>query len=235
MVLTYEAIPEAIRTAVSALPAELVERSGSVFYSGKEAFSDASPLYILGLNPGGAPSTAPTATIAAYLERFREAGRPWSEYLDGSWGDDAEPGTWGMQPRVLHMLSVLGLDPQRVPSSNVVFVQSRNENDLAQEKTELLAVCWPVHRAVIESQGVRTVLCFGATAGAWTRGQLGAHELIDAFVETNRRGWTSRVHRNALGQEVVTATHPSRADWRNPLADPTPLVAKSLARNHEDS
>ncbi|MDE2441554.1 MAG: hypothetical protein KGP14_11065 [Betaproteobacteria bacterium] len=232
--LSYDEIPAAIRVAVNALPQSLLNRSGSIFYSGKEAFAKPSALYILGLNPGGLPSLMPTATIGAYLERFRNLDRPWSEYQDESW-EDAEPGCWGLQPRILHMLGRLGLDPQQVPSSNVVFVKTRGERELESEKAALLEACWPVHQAIIESLNVRVVLCFGGTAGAWTRSQLGADELIDSFSERNNRGWTSRVHRSASGIEVVTATHPSRADWRNQLADPTPLVETALARSLQAS
>lgn len=134
-----------------------------------------------------------------------------------------------MQPRVLHMMSALGLDPRRVPASNVVFVRSAREADLERDKSVLLASCWPVHRAVIEGLGVRTILCMGGTAGRWVRGELGAHELVGCFREDNLRRWTSEAHRNADGQYVVTLTHPSIAAWNNPKTDPTPLVKRVLA------
>jgi len=229
---SYEAIPAGIRTAVGALPASLLGRSGSIFYSGKEAFTAKSDLYVLGLNPGGSPTQASSATIEAYLGRFRELEKPWCEYSDECW-EGAAPGTWGLQPRILHMLRELNLDPRMVPASNVVFVQSRGERELESEKAELLGACWAVHQAVIDNLSISTVLCFGATAGAWVRDRLSAFELIDSFTESNRRGWTSRNHCNADGRQVVTLTHPSRADWRNPLADPTPLVMRAIARGKE--
>src|SRR5690606_27453049 len=136
------------------------------------------------------------------------------------------PGTCGMQPRVLHLLSSLGLDPRTVPASNVVFVRSAREASLKAEKHALLQACWPVHRAVIESLGVKTLLCFGATAAGWARETLNAHDLLDTFVETNNRRWTSTAHVNARGICVIKVTHPSIADWRNPAADPTPLVRR---------
>ncbi len=226
---SYNSIPLEIRNAIEGLPEDLLGRSGSIFYSGIEAFSRKSPLYILGLNPGGAPTKAATATISSYLKRFKMLEAPWSEYSDESW-EDAEPGTWGLQPRILHLLAHLDFDARFVPSSNVVFVKSRNENELALEKAELLKACWPVHQAVIESLGITTTLCFGSTAGSWVRGQLNANELTDSFTEQNRRGWTSRTHQDASGRQVISVTHPSRADWRNPLADPTDLVGRALER-----
>lgn len=227
--LSYEVIANPIRKSVDDLPAAILKRSGSIFYSGKEAFVGRKDLYILGLNPGGMPAEVPTATIADSIDEFKRSEKPWSEYSDKSW-EDADPGTWGLQPRILHMLGRLGLDPRAVPSSNVVFVQSRGEKELGLEKAELLKSCWPLHQAVIDNLNIRTTLCFGSTAGAWVRGQLGAHELIDRFTETNNRGWTSKVHRDEHGRQVVTVTHPSRVDWKNPDADPTPLVLRAIAR-----
>jgi hypothetical protein len=226
--LPYETIPHPIRRAVDDLPSAVLRRSGSIFYSGKEAFVDRKALYILGLNPGGIPTEVPTVTIADSINEFKRRGEPWSEYLE-SW-EDADPGTWGLQPRILHMLHRLGLDPRAVPSSNVVFVQSRGENELGLEKAELLQSCWPLHQAVIDNLNIRTILCFGGTAGSWVRRQLGAHELIDRFTETNNRGWTNRTHRDEHGRQVITVTHPSRVNWKNPEADPTPLVGRAIAR-----
>jgi uracil-DNA glycosylase len=135
-----------------------------------------------------------------------------------------------MQPRVLHMFAKLGLDPRDVPASNVVFVRSSRESELASEKFELLEQCWPVHRAVIERLAVNTIVCFGGTAGRWVRGLLGAERKAGEFTEQNARRWKSESHLSPSGVAVVTLTHPSIADWRNPAADPTPLVAQMLQR-----
>jgi hypothetical protein len=54
-VLSYDTIANAIRSAVDDLPSAVLRRSGSIFYSGKEAFVGRKPLYVLGLNPGGIP------------------------------------------------------------------------------------------------------------------------------------------------------------------------------------
>jgi uracil-DNA glycosylase len=134
-----------------------------------------------------------------------------------------------MQPRILHMVGRLELDPREVPASNVVFVRSRGEAGLRGEKTELLDACWPIHEAVIRALGVRAIVCFGGTAGRWVRERVGADQLFDRFVETNARGWTSEAHRSVEGRAVVTVTHPGRADWRNPVADPTALVRRAIA------
>lgn len=216
-----------IETALERLPTYILQRSGSVFYTGKDAFLGQNPLYILGLNPGGNPDIQRTNTVAGHIDDFRNRSAPWSAYADDSW-EGMTPGTCGMQPRVLHMLKRLDLDPRKVPASNVVFVRSRNEAELDAEKSILLRDCWPVHGSVISKLGIRVVLCFGGTAGRWVRGQVGATQLVDEFRETNARGWKSEAHSSPNGLIVITATHPSRADWRNPAADPTPLVKRML-------
>jgi hypothetical protein len=217
----------AIDAAFDAIGPTILSRSGSVFYSGRAAFSRPSSVYLLGLNPGGDPIAQSAETVAADILQFRTQPARWSAYADESW-QGAAPGTWGMQPRVLHMLRGLGLDPREVPASNVVFVRSSNEVALRLEKAELLASCWPVHQAVIETLDVRAVICFGGTAGRWVREKLGADTKFDQFMETNARGWTSEAHRAQNGHTVVTVTHPGRADWRNPAADPTSLVKRSI-------
>lgn len=209
------------------LPPALLQRSGTVFYSGKQAFSGRKPLYLLGLNPGGNPEDLRLNTVARHLEEFANRHEPWSAYLDESWAG-AAAGTYGMQPRVVHLIQRLGLDPRNVPSSNVVFVRTRSESRLQGEQDELLEVCWPVHDRVLGQLGIRVIACFGQTAGSWLRRQLHADELVDVFCEKNRRGWKSELHRAPSGLMIATLSHPSRADWRNPSADPAPLLMRAL-------
>lgn len=217
-----------IETALDRLPATLLSRSGSVFYTGRDAFTAQRPLYLLGLNPGGDPLRQADNTVQKHIDGFRTRIKPWSAYADDSW-EGAKPGTWGMQPRVLHMLGKLGYDPRLTPASNVVFVRTRDEAALTAESSRLIRECWPVHQTVIETLGVRIIVCFGGTAGAWVRQRLSAIELVDEFIEQNARGWKSTAYRARDGRVVVTVTHPGRADWRNPKSDPTPLVRRALA------
>ena len=217
-----------IDAALDALPGSLVCRSGSIFYTGRAAFSAPSKLYILGLNPGGDPAAQATETVGASRSKFRDGSASWSEYADVSWRG-SRPGAWGMQPRVLHMFASLGLDPRSVPASNVVFARTSTEAILRNEKADLLQACWPVHHAVIEALAVRVVLCFGGTAGRWVRDELDAQERVDSYRETNERRWISEAHRAGDGRIVVTLTHPGRANWCNAHSDPTPLVQRVLA------
>jgi len=220
---------KSINSALELLNPEILRRSGRVFYAGADAFAKPSRVYLLGLNPGGDPVAQSHETIASDLDAFRARSVPWSAYVDDSW-NGAPAGTWGMQPGVRRLLVGLGIDPRQIPSSNVVFVRSRDEAALHREKGALLHACWPIHEAVINSLGVKTVVCFGKTAGRWVRERLDANDLVDSFRETNKRGWLNEAYRSAGGQTVVTLTHPSRADWRNPEADPTSFVARTLER-----
>ncbi|MEY9895596.1 hypothetical protein ABIA35_005982 [Catenulispora sp. MAP12-49] len=211
------------------VPGELAGVSGRVFYSGRDAFSSMSPLYLLGLNPGGDPDAYRTETIGRHPAEVASHPGNWSAYRDEAWCG-GEPGTWGLQPRVLHLLRRLSLDPGEVASSNLVFARSQQEASLTRRQLLQYAdACWPFHQAVIESLQVRAVVCFGQTAGSYVRRRLHADRQCGEFVETNNRGWTSRAHAGEGGVNVVTVTHPSRTDWCNPAADISDLVSNSLS------
>lgn len=219
-----------IHAAIENLGTGLLNRPGGIFYSSPKAFAKTSSIYFLGLNPGGSPAPDTPATIRRHYDRFLQQEDSWSEYLDEYWGRPTV-GNAPMQVRVQHMMRQLDLDPRLTPASNLVFVQTPNEKKLAKETSALAEQCWPVHRAVIASLGVRVVVCFGKVAGAFVRQQLGAHEQKEKWSETyKRRSWTSRTHESRDGQRVVTVTHPSRANWCDKDADPTELVARALDR-----
>jgi hypothetical protein len=223
-------IPSAVKSALEALPETITKRSGSVFYTGRSAFEQPADLYILGLNPGGSPVAQAHETIAHDLaEWLDEKHRHWSAYHDESWAGRPQ-GTSGMQPRLIHMFQRLGLNLRNMPAANVVFIRSTNEASLAAEKAALLKACWPVHEAVLGALDIRSVLALGRTSGRWIRDALGAHVLIDEFEEANARGWRSEAHQAPDGRAVITVTHPGRADWRNPAADPSKMVHAVLKR-----
>lgn len=217
-------IEELFRT----VPPQLLHESGAVFYSGRDAFSNPSRLYLLGWNPGGSPVDLAGDTVARHSHRvLHEEPANWSAYRDDSW-KGALPGTSGMQPRVLHLLHRLGLDPGRVPSSNLIFVRSVGENDLQDRERELKDACWAFHECVIDTLGVDVILCFGQKTGKWVRRKLGADELVETFFENTARPWKSQAFRSASGIGVVIATHPSRVAWNKPATDPTHLVERLL-------
>lgn len=218
------------------VPEDLLRRSGSLLYSGRSAWSGEHDVYLLGLNPGGAeaeglpaPNGDEPSSLQSQIDEVLARGEDrWSAYTSESW-KERPAGEAPMQQRVRHLLRGLGLKPEDTPASNLVFVRTRSEKTLGTETEELAEACWPFHQGVINGLGTRAILCLGATTGSWVRAKLGATpEPVDTFVETNNRRWTSTVHRTSDGRAVVTLTHPSWADWRNPDADPVPMVLRAI-------
>jgi hypothetical protein len=219
-----------INSLVDLVPKSVLTESGAVFYSGRTAFTSPSPLYILGLNPGGSTVLQSKETVERDIKLFLEENpSEWSAYSDESWAG-RPAGTCGLQPRVLHMLRGLGMNPRLVPSSNVAFVRSPTENTMPFNFDAMAYLTWPFHQQVIDQLGVKVILCFGQAAGYFVARRLNATSRVGRFVEQNNRRWTSEALANNEGKIVVIATHPSRADWTSPSADPTPLVLDALAR-----
>lgn len=210
------------------IPKTILDSSGSVFYSGRLAFSRPSRLYLLGLNPGGSPVCQASETVGWHCEKVlvREDD-DWSAYRDESWLG-RRPGTCRMQPRVLHLLQYLSLNPGAVPSSNLVFERTSSSAGLEGRLRDLADACWPFHQCVIDRLGIRIVVCFGRHAGDYVCERLGAFDLLDQFVERNNRGWKSKVYMSECGIRVVVASHPSRANWTKPTSDPSPMIARQF-------
>ncbi len=212
------------------IPLDLQHKSGIVFYSGRAAFSGCRKLYILGLNPGGDPTKQANKTVAWHTSKVlsKKPDVLWSEYSDESWEGKC-PGKHGMQPRLLHLLKNLNLEPGEVPSSNIIFERTRGERDIANNWWQLAEVCWPFHRAVIEQLRPRVILCLGAKAGDFVKKKTRARDQIDCFVETYpKRRWTSTCFANHEGLKVIRVSHPSWTNWKNPKADPSELVCRAL-------
>jgi len=218
-----------INDCIAHIPSALMDQSGSVFYSGRNAFSGHKPLYILGINPGGSIKNQAAETVAWHTNKvLNDMPADWSAYRDESWAG-AVPGTFKMQPRVLHLFKQLGLAAGDVPASNLVFMRSSRENTLEGDIDQLANLCWPFHGFVINQLKPRVVLCLGRTPGNFVRGKLNSGSQIDKFVEQNNRGWTSRTYAAGPGQPtVVVVTNPSIANWINPVTDPSPLVQRAL-------
>lgn len=211
----YERVPESMRGL-----------SGAVFNSGSEAFSGASPLYVLGLNPGGDPEKHAIETVEYHSQLVFSKPAAWSAYRDESW-DGRAPGAAGMQPGVVGALESLGLPAHSVPTSNLIFIRTKAEKDI-KNFPALAKACWPFHEAVIEQLEVKVVLCFGKKTGNWVRRRVQADKFVDRFVETNKRNWTSEAFVNAEGLHVIVASHPARAAWTTKDANPSPMIKRVL-------
>ena len=206
------------------ISSEVRGKSGAAFYSGRLAFQSPARLYLLGVNPEGCPGEHEGQSVGFHTNKvlYNEPDN-WSAYRDESWSG-THAGSLPMQSRVLGLLETLGLNPGKVPASNLVFQRFLNANQLDANFEELAGQCWSFHQSVINRLDVKVVLCFGKTAGDWIRARMEAHAEVSPFADKNRRGWTGRVYQSPTGLRVVVATHPGRADWGVPAADPTELV-----------
>lgn len=213
------------------IPEKLMNLSGAVFYSGRNAFQGKKDLYILGFNPGGSDIYL-RSPINKHSDKVLANTNPnWSEYKDESWGENRPAGTHGLQPRILHLLKGLDISPYDVPSSNVCFVRSQLIKDLSKDQRNYyLELCWLFHEKVIKDLGIKVILCFGKDAGSFVRKKLIANTYVDNLIEQNKRKWESSVYKNDRGQIVIVVTHPSRADWTTPNTDPSDLVRKYLTK-----
>ena len=103
------------------IPASLKDCSGKVFYSGRKAFESPSPVYILGINPGGDPLRLRGETVVKHTKTVLACKRyDWSAYKDERWRSDR--GSAPFQMRVKHLCSKIGVDlrgyQQATSSSN---------------------------------------------------------------------------------------------------------------------
>jgi hypothetical protein len=211
------------------IPSTLGHLSGAVFYSGRNAFQGKKDLYIIGLNPGGSEILQKDQTISWHTKTVLAKENPnWSEYKDEIWR--GEPGKYGLQPRILHVLSKLNLSPYDVPASNICFVRSPREKNISNKLHEYVELCWPFHERVIAELEIKVVLCFGIKAGEIVKKKLGANVIIDRFIETNNRRWESQVYKSIKGKIVIVATHPSIADWTNVNTDPSDIVKRNFPK-----
>ena len=113
--------------------------------------------------------------------------RDWSAHRDEKWASKG-PGSKPMQKRVRNLCCKIGVDIGEVPASNVIFNRSRTISKLRKsDVNHMVEVCWPFHKKVINTLGVRIVVCLGKDAGGYVRQKLKAHRQIDKFVEDNRR------------------------------------------------
>ena len=223
------------------VPDSLREVSGKVFYSGRDAFGSPSPLYILGLNPGGSPEDYPDETVRAHTDKvLHEMPDNWCAFTDEVWGVNGSRPRHPMQKNVLHLLAMLSLDCRKVPASDLVFARSQNAEKITKDKVEfarLTKACWRFHQAVIQQLEVSVIVCLGRDAERGTincleadNPSLGKFAIQDKFVEEGGQQCISRTYRNNGCITVVQLPHPSRFHWTSPKSDPTRLIRRALER-----
>lgn len=138
---------------VTALLEPILDRSGSVFFSGQENIAPGK-LYVLGYNPGGPVEkhAGPEFSIRASLSNTR-AG--WSEYVDGQGSLKS-----GFYPNVLSMFQHVGADPTSTLSTNAIFERTSSSGKL-KNAAKLWSTCWPVHQLLLSIVRPRVIVCLG--------------------------------------------------------------------------
>ena len=215
-----------IEKFVKKIPGVLEKESGKVFYSGREAFSGARGLYILGSNPGGSPRDPKEEKIASHTQKvLKDFPQNWSAYRDERW-KGPEAGTAQMQSRVLSLLQQLGRNAGAIPASNYIFVRSVREKDIKSKSERIAELCWGFHQAVIDQLGVGVVLCLGKNPADFVKKKTIAETLVKKF--TDGAGLENWCYRNDEGLKVIRLTHPSTRDWTPPPAALINFVKSAL-------
>jgi hypothetical protein len=138
------------------LDASLLQMSGEVLYSGAATLTKGE-VYLLGHNPGGDPNNPRFPTVGGSLDAL--PARTVNGYTGTVWNGQTVPGAHPLQLRVVWLLSTLGLNPQDVAASNLIFMRSR---DAASSQYDRFAeLCWPVHDWILNVVRPRLVIVYG--------------------------------------------------------------------------
>ena len=216
-----------IEDFIKLVPSRMLERSGSVFASGRKAFERPSDVYLLTGHPGGHPGEE-LQTVGSQIDMVtNQVSEEWSNFRDSSWGKH-QAGQHTTQKSLQHLFDGLGWNPGDVPASTLVF-QRAPSNEALEDKNGLAEACWPFHQAVIEELGVKVIVCVGkGFPGQWVCRKLGCgREPIDRFRDT--QGKTSLTYEAPLGLRVVTLIYPIRGiDYSKSGDGYSNLVSRAL-------
>ena len=214
------------------IPDSLSRQPGRAFNSGRLAFSEPSPIYVLLLNP--AMGDHPQATVS-HQARDVATRKPkdWCAFLDDQWGN-RPPGKHFLQRNLLRLYTRLGVSPRNAPSSQLIFLATKTPADLKRRPDfqDLLEDCWRFHAAVIQKLQPRAIVCVGKDAADFTRRKLNANILVgEHCADVGKRPRTSQSHKNAQGITVISLPHPAAPgfgpDW---TYDEIHLVERALKR-----
>ena len=215
------------------IPHSLLNTPGEAVHTGRQAFDGQTGLYIIGYHPGGSPDQSDT--VGKRLDQvLNHKAADWSAYLDESW-DDLPVGKHRIQRRTVHLCEGLGLSPREVPASHLICQCWEIAGEPAPAvQRQWAADCWPFHQAVIDRLEVKVLVCLGRNASGWVlkkeRELTGVEpQQIDSFTAKDKAAWPSYAYQSG-NRYIVILTHPIRASWINPNADPTDLVKRTLAK-----
>lgn len=183
---------------------DLIDLPGAVLYASEETLNP-RPVYLLGLNPGGAEGATLRDNIAA-------SRRGNNAYLDEVWspGGRVQPrGQSTLQRRVQNLCRTMGVETRDTPASNLALTRSTG---LATHPGYLGAVqlCAPVHEMFMAAIRPRFLMTFGSLAHFASGVKIKEVESRDA----EHAGW--QAHRGramAFGHEVAFGNVPHLSLW----------------------
>lgn len=170
----------------------ILQRDGEFIYSSHNTLKKGD-IYLLGLNPGGEGFIK----IEEHLESI--LSKETNSYLDESW--ENRSGKWDkgeapLQKRVNYLLDTLGYKTREVCSSNIIFVTSRNSNEV---NYGLAGYCWRFHEYLLEIIKPKVILCFGVSeisAYAFLRALLDGEELKN--YPSGHGNWVCKAFRTTI-------------------------------------
>ncbi len=155
------------------------DRSGSVFYTGRQALKEGN-FYLMGLNPGGDPDGPGTEVrLRESLNQWEEAKGNWSAYIHENWTKViGNEGRSQHQKNVRYLCDeVLKESTANVFSANAVFLRSLDGTKLEMSK-ELLTRCWKLHVLFLRRVKPRVLICLGNGRGS-------SFDLVRKWAEIN--------------------------------------------------
>lgn len=199
----------------------ILDSPGAVLYSAAATLKP-GPVYLLGLNPGGAERS----TLADSLANSRKGH---NSYLDEQWapaGRLQPKGKATLQRRVQHLCAALGLDTRNVPASNLVFTRSTRTGTHLNFNAAL-PLCLPVHEVFVKAIQPRFVMTFGSMDNF-----RGAVQVIECESRSAEHG-TWKAHRGravVVDREVAFGNIPHMSLW---ASDKRPEVLRWATNGYQ--
>lgn len=193
-----------VQKAKEFLSDEIRADSGTILYSSYKTLRPGK-YYFLGLNPGG--GDADTESIEQSLEAL--GARTENAYLEEDWGSTARSYGNGGHPLQLNykcLFKGLGVDPDSVCASNLIFRRSVDEKGARYE--DLVEACWRVHEAILEIVRPEAIITFGRQPFDFIRNKKGGTLLEDR--PAGHGTWTWRRSVLTTGEKLIGLPHLSR-------------------------
>jgi len=149
------------------------------------------------------------ATVRASIDALPT--KTMNNYLDEAWAATQKSWPKGeapLQQRVVWLLEQLGLNPRKVPCSNLIFVRSAEIAGLPFN--ELADLCWKVHERILKIVSPKILLVFGnSEPSPYTYLYERLSPTEEKTFPSGHGNWSCRSF-NAKGVTVIGLPHLSR-------------------------